>query len=436
MRSARAASAVGLFGALLAGCPAVDATTTGAPPQGGSVEVPNPPSSVPRGETPPVTPPSGPQGMLFDSSGRLVSPDSGPPPPTAMRADRPLQAEPPAHEEQAGVTVDAQFRMRGLGSPPKVPEVAAAALAKAQKLTALTSTIDLFAVGRMRWSITSRAMPLPFHSELRAKYDRWGHIVLWPSLAKYRVLPAGSLRAVLDEARVDVMPIVVGTVTKGPAGKRLGETTRGLTIESPVAKVQLEIASIPEAALGGPLLCRTLLEIAGVDPASPECKADEIVLAARFDFAAGGGIDFDVTTLGKRTDMAPADASCPPAGASYEATGLPESSEGVFLVPAELEGFRSKSDPKIEPGTNAPSEGIIVENALERRVYFALDGVLLALVPPPPQATRYVLGMPKGRYTGEWRTFLGEVIEAPHEIILPGRFSDAPPGTSADAGAP
>lgn len=374
--------------------------------------------------------------MLFDSSGRLVSPDSGPPPPTAMRADRPLQAEPPAHEEQAGVTVEAEFKMRHLGSPPKVPEVSAAAITKAQRLTALTSTIDLFATGRMRWGITSRAMPLPLHSELRAKYDRWGHVLLWPGLAKYRVLSVGSLRAVLDEARVDVMPVVVGTVTKGAASKRLGEPTRSITIESPVAKVQLDIASVPEASIGGPLLCRTLLEIAGVDPASPECKADEVVLAARFDFASGGGIDFEATALMKRTDMPAADASCPPTGSSYEATGLPDPSEGVFLVPAELEGFRSKSDPKVEPGTNAPAEGIIVDNALDRRVYFALDGVLLALVPPPPQSTRYVLGMPKGRYTGEWRTFFGEIIQAPHEIILPGRFSDAPAGVTADAGPP
>jgi hypothetical protein len=374
--------------------------------------------------------------MLFDSSGRLVSPDSGPPPPTAMRADRPLQAEAPAHEEQAGVTLEAEFKMRGLGSPPKVPEVVAAALAKAQRLTALTNTIDLFAVGRMRWSVTSRAMPLPFHAELRAKYDRWGHIVLWPGLSKYRVLPAGSLRAVLDEGRVDVMPISVGTVTKGAAGRRLGESTRTFTVESPIAKVHLEIASVPEASLGGPLLCRALLEIGGVDPASPECKSDEVVVAARFDFASGGGIDFEATALTKRTDMQAADASCPPAGAGYEATGLPTSPEGVFLVPAELEGLRSKSDPKVEPGTSAPSEGIIVENALDRRVYFALDGVLLALVSPPPESTRYVLGMPKGRYTGEWRTFFGEIIEAPHEIILPGRFSDAPAGTAADAGVP
>jgi hypothetical protein len=188
--------------------------------------------------------------MLFDSSGKLVSVEPVPAP-TAMRADRPLQAESPAREDQPGVTVEGEFKMRGLGVAPKVPEVSSAAIAKAQKIVALTNTFDLFAIGRMRWLVTSRAMPFPFHAELRAKFDRWGHVILWPNLQKYRVLPAGSLRAALDEGRADVMPVTSGVVSKGKPGKRLGETTRTVTIDSPVGKISLEIASVAEAALTG-----------------------------------------------------------------------------------------------------------------------------------------------------------------------------------------
>lgn len=96
--------------------------------------------------------------------------------------------------------------------------------------------------------------------------------------------------------------------------------------------------------------------------------------------------------------------------------------------------MRSKPDPKAEPGANAPAEGIILDNALDRRAYFMLDGAALALV--PAKSTRYILGMPRGRYTGEWRTFLGEIIEAPHPLVLPGRFTNAPTPSTADAGPP
>lgn len=418
-----------------AGCPAADEATTGGRVLGGSVEGPVAPStSVPRDSAQPVTAITGPQGMLFDSSGRLVSTDPGPPPPTAMRSDRPLQAEPPAHEDQAGVTLEIEFKPRALGVAPKVPEAVPASISKVHKIVGLTNTIDLFAAGRMRWLVTSRAMPFPFHTELRAKYDRWGHVALWPNLLKYRVLPVGSLRVALDEGRVDVMPVATGTATKGAPGKRLGEATRAVTIESALGKVHLEMAPVPEAALGGPLFCRALVEMIGVDPATPECKREEVVLSARFDFVTGVGLDVEVTSLLRRNDMAPADASCPPGGATFEATGLPDAPEGVFLTPAELESMRSKPDPKAEPEPNAPAEGIILDNALDRRVYFMLDGVNLALL--PARSTRYILGMPRGRYTGEWRTFLGEIIEAPHPIVLPGRFSSAATRTPADAGPP
>lgn len=445
MRSARVAFAWLLAAPMLAGglggCPAVDAGTTGSPPLGGATDSPVPPSSVLRDSAQPVPQPTGPQGMLLDSSGRLVSLDPGPPPPTAIRADRPLQAEAPAFEEQAGVTVELEFKMRGLPRAPKVPEAEAAGIARAQRLTALTGTVDLFATGRMRWLVTSRAMPLPFNSELRAKYDRYGHVVLWPGHQKYRVLPAGSLRSALDEGRVDAMPIVTGTVTKGAAGKRLGEATRAIAIETPVGKVHLELASLPEASLGGPLLCRALVELVGVDPATPECKSGEVVLAAKIDFfssagAPAGGIDLEVGSLTRRVDMPPADASCPPAGADFEATGLPDSPEGVLLGPADLKDLRAKEDPKAESGPNAPSEGIIVENLIDRRAYVVLDGALLALVPPPPGSTRYILGMQRGRYTIEWRTFFGEIIEPAREVVLPGRFTSAPPHGGVDAGAP
>ena len=126
MRSAAIAAITSL---LVAGCPAAESGTTGSPPPGSNLDGPIAPNtSIPRDTSQPDVTATGPQGMLFDSSGKLVSVEPVPAP-TAMRADRPLQAESPAREDQPGVTVEGEFKMRGLGVAPKVPEVSSAAIA-------------------------------------------------------------------------------------------------------------------------------------------------------------------------------------------------------------------------------------------------------------------------------------------------------------------
>jgi hypothetical protein len=45
---------------------------------------------------------------------------------------------------------------------------------------------------------------------------------------------------------------------------------------------------------------------------------------------------------------------------------------------------------------------------------------------------RYVIGPPRGRYTAQWRTFLGEGVEPPSAVELPARLVHG----GADAGAP
>lgn len=377
---------------------------------------------------------SGPQGLLFDSSGRLVLPDAGPPPPTALRADGPVAADSMGHDDLSGVTVEAAFRPRHLPAAPKAPEVSQEGIAKAAKLTALTMTIDMTMLGRMKVLFTSRALPFPFRSEIRARFDRYGNFVLWPNATKVRVIAPGAMRTALGEDRVDVTPLAAGTKGPSGAGKRLGEKTRMWTLEGPLGKLRVEVANVPEAGLGGPLLCRLLVETGGFDPATPECKPDELPLFAAFDWSAGDGIDFEVTSLAKRTDIAAGEALAPPPGVEVAVSGLPEAPEGIFLTREEAAAFRTKAidtKPDNRPGT--PGEGLVVENTKDVLLYYLVDGVPVAAV--PPQSSRYVLGFPKGRYTGQWRTFLGDVVDPPETFETPVKISNGK-RPDVDAGAP
>ncbi len=63
-------------------------------------------------------------------------------------------------------------------------------------------------------------------------------------------------------------------------------------------------------------------------------------------------------------------------------------------------------------------------------MYLLLDGVPVVAV--PANSERYVIGPQRGRYSVQWRTFLGERIAPPQTVEMPARLSYG----GADAGAP
>ena len=378
---------------------------------------------------------TGPQGMPADSAGRLIVADAGAPVPDALRAD-PMAPESPTTREVAGLTLDAVFRWRDVPAPPKGPEVSADGLREAQKLTALTWKIDLAEPGRMRIEFTSRALPLPAHAEIRARADRYGNLVLWPMATQYRVIQPGALRTVVGERRVDVTPLAVGTIRQQGEGRRLGLVTRKIEMGSSLGTLKLELGKAPEVGEGGPLLCRALVEINGIDPKTTACQAGEVPLSAVYAWQAGGGVTFEVTTLTKRTDVALNGMLTPPPSAAYAATGLPAVPHGIFLSKDELTAFRS-APLTLPPSTDtsAPGEGFVAVNHSDTLFYLLLDGVPVVAV--PPGSDRYVIGPLRGRYTAQWRTFLGEKVSPPQAVEMPARLvhGSVAAGTS-DAGGP
>lgn len=376
-------------------------------------------------------------GLLFTADGGYQIVDAAPPPPVPLEPDEVVPAEPLIRRELLGVVLQARWIWRDLPKPPEAPQVNAAGVKLAQDGSHLGWRVEMTETGRLRAVFESVAMPLPKNSELLSRADRYGGFALWPNGGKYRVLGPGALRATLGERRVDVTPLSTGKYQERGAGKRLELTTRKVQLSSPLGQVVLETAKIPEAGRGAVLLCRMMAEIVGVHPSTEACVAPEVVLHADFSWTEGGGIQFEVRSVARRSDLPAKDFLAPPPGARYAAHGLPASPGSIFFTRDELAAFRTEAtEPPNPPHPEAPGEGLSAVNQSDRLMYLLVDGV--PIVAPPPWSERYVIGLRHGRYRLQWRTFLGELIEPPQEVDLPARVEfgagDAGAGDAPDGG--
>jgi hypothetical protein len=381
---------------------------------------------------------------LFD--GGAPTDDGARPPPTetpsrpapeSLRAGVPLAADATPFQKDgqkdgSGVTVDAAFRWRDVPAPPRAPEVSLDAHREALKQTALSLKIDLTELGRMRAELTGSAFLLPAHTELRARSDHYGNLVVWPNGGGYRVVAPGALRPLLGERRMDITPLSVGNPRPQGEARRLGFAVRKLEVSSSVATIRLELARVPESGEGGALLCRALVELGGVDPRSPICQAGEVPLAASYSWQEGGGISFEASAVTKRTDFPTSALLVPPAGVAHLTSGLAAVAHGIFLSRETLAALRTvpitlpaSHDPQV------PGEGFVAANHSERLMVFCVDGVPALWV--PPFGEQYVIGPLRGRYGVQWRTFLGEKVGAPFVAENPARLVY---GVPPDGGAP
>ena len=247
----RAATRAACFATLfvtLAGCEAPPKPVPAASDAGASPNASILPSPLATDDLPePLDagiPPDAQVGLLADSMGRLIIPEAGPPPPEVLRGDLPMTAEGSQIKDLVGLSLEASFRLRDVPAAPKAPEVALDGIKAAVGLTAPKWKIELTETGRMRIVFVSRALPLPPNSEVRARNDRYGHVVLWPNATDYRVVPPGAMRTVLGERRVDVTPMSSGTMKPMGDGKRLGLATRKVEVTSPLGSVKLEFGDL------------------------------------------------------------------------------------------------------------------------------------------------------------------------------------------------
>lgn len=354
--------------------------------------------------------------------------DSGAPYPT-LRADTPLESDVPPRDGP-GYTLSAVLRPTELTGPPRAPEVNAAGLDAARKKTEPRLAIEL-AASRMRVVFQGAGFVVPPETELRARFDRLGHVVVWPGATLYRPLAPGSLRALLADRRYDVAPLASAQVASlEETGKRIGIKTRKVEVGTRAAKLTMELGKLEGLGESGILLCRLLLDLANGSPTTPVCTADEVPLRAELKWASRGSLGFEVTGVLRRTDVPGASLLVPPQAASFG--DLPPVRNGLqgMLAVAELAALRT--GPVEVPAGPAPAgDGLLVANNSDQVRVLFVDGVPVAWVAPGGKDGLY--GLVRGKYVAQWRSFLGDVVDAPASLFVPGASIV---GGAPDAGAP
>lgn len=340
-------------------------------------------------------------------------------PPSPIREDEALA---PEGELRAapGLSLEARFRWLD-PSPPRTAETSAEALAKARDKTAFEVAIDVSSLGRLRLSFAARAYPFPPSTELRARDDRFGHVLVWPTGSTYTPLAPGTLRAALADARVDVAPLSEPSVALSGGGNMLGLATQKQRLENSIGRLELEQTSAAALGNGGALLCRLLLELLAVSPESPACRPEWLPLRAEFAWASGTRFELEVTKLSKRAELPIESLAVPPSGSEARRGELPGPPFVALVEERELADFRTRAlAPTEKPDPAAPKLGLVFQNRSEGPRYLVVDGVPIVWLRPGSEWL--ISGLKPGRYHVQARDFFGAENTPAKTLELPARF--------------
>ena len=182
----------------------------------------------------------------------------------------------------------------------------------------------------------------------------------------------------------------------------------------------------------GELLCRLLVELVAVEPASTACDSDLTPLKAELTWPDHGHVAFEVQAITRRQDLPFGELFVPPAEA--------ELSRGHAAAPTERRVPQPErpglvplagGPPANLPPKEAPGEGLLAINHTDTLRYVMLDGVAVAWVKPHSQ--QFIIGPQSGSYVVSWRDFFGAQVDPPHPTELPARVLI---GGEPDGGAP
>jgi hypothetical protein len=322
--------------------------------------------------------------------------------------------------ETAGYAMLAVVRTGEAPPPARAPEVNAAVIDSMRRRAEARMTIEMSAT-RARFVLTGGGFVLPQGTELRARLDRYGHLLLWPSEETYRVAEPGSLRALLGERRLDVAPLSRAEVVDGGEGpRRVNLRTRRVEVSTRAAKATIELATLHDIDDGGLLVCRMLLDLMSASPSTQACETDEVPLHAELRWTTQGSLTFDVSSIIRRTDLVAQDLEAPPASLAFVSSPPPDAPAEELVPRAELAAFRTTPiEIPPPPGhEHDDSVGLTLINSTDQLRVAWIDGVPTAWIAP---GARIALPtMLHGRYVLQWRTFLGDSWDPPTTIVVPG----------------
>lgn len=364
----------------------------------------------------------GPKSLTKDAAHPAPEPsaDAGvPEPPHALREDDTLPPEPELRQAP-GLSLEARFRWLE-APPPRSPEANNDVLARARDRAAFDLSLEASSLGRLRVVFRSRGFAFPLGTELRAREDRYGHVLVWPNSGGYTPLPPGTLRAVLGEARVDAAPLAEPSPIVVGNGSLLGSATQKQRLETSVGKLELEQAVLPAAGGAGASFCRLLLELVAVAPESSACHADSMPLRAEYTWASGARFELEVTKLNKRPELATEGLLVPPAGVVPRRGELPGAPFVVLVDEREQADFHARAlPPSAKPDPAAPKLGLVFQNRSDGPRYLLVDGVPVLWLRAD---TEWLLsGLKPGRYSVQARDFFGAQPSAVRTVELPARF--------------
>jgi hypothetical protein len=356
------------------------------------------------------------------------------PPPVPMRGDVPIPADSLTPKEIAGWSLQAVLRPSDVPPPMKAPEASATAIEAVRKKTEARLSIDL-AAAHARIVLASQGFALPEDTELRARADRYGFAVILPGAPVYHVAAPGTLRALIGERRIDVAPLAnAELVARGDGARRLGLRTRKAEVTNRAATTTFEIAHVADLGEGGAIVCRALLDLMNAPPSTPVCTTDDVPLHAELRWTTHGAIVFDATALARRPELTSQMLLTPPTSLSFALPSIPYAASRLLVTQQEIVAFRTAPaelpPPAIAPiapppAPSSPAAGLTLINSTDELRFAWLDGVPIAWL--APTARESIPTLLRGRYTLEWRTFLGDVIDPAQTITVP---------TTSDLGAP
>lgn len=353
------------------------------------------------------------------AAGELLSDAGTPEPPRALREDD-VMPEELELRAAPGLLLEARFRwLEPL--PARSPEGNADALAKAREKLGFDVNLELSALGRLRLVFDSRSFAFARGSELRAREDRYGHVLIWPDAAAYTPIPPGALRAVLSDARLDATPLSEPAVVNVGPGSMLGGATQKLRLETSIGKLELEQLLSPTANAGGMLWCRLLVELLAVAPELGACRPDSIPLHAEYTWASGARFEVEVTRMTKKTELAADGLFVPPLRAELRRGELPVGPFVALVEERELTDFRTRALPPPEkPDPSAPKLGLVFQNRSDGPRYLLIDGVPVVWL--RSDAEWLVTGLKSGRYSVQARDFFGAESSPLRLLELPARL--------------
>jgi hypothetical protein len=353
--------------------------------------------------------------------------DAEPVAPEWEREDRALSDDDFAPHDPSGLVLEARFRWPDIAPPPRLPESNADGLERVAEKTRFDVTMELGAAGRMRLVLASSSFVLPEGTELRARTEGLGHVLVWPNQRLYVVVQPGALRAVLNERRADTEPLTRATAGASGEGQVHGFTTEKNRFTTSFGRLDLEQARIVGAGAGGILFCRFVVEIAGVHPDAPTCAEDLVPVRAEYAWAGNGRLLLEVTSVQRSPVLEIDRLAFPPRDAEHRVGELPDPNRVLLVGRSELRGLRNKPIAVPEArDAGVPKEGLVAVNGGDLASYVLVDG--LPVVTLRPRSTDVLLDLVPGNYLLQARDFLATEITVPSVVPVPARFvvSEAP----------